>query len=233
ILDNNQKIITKQIQPDLCFTLRFIQLRPICPEEWSLLDLTLKFIAHYAAIGAKTVLKPSDEQHRADIDHHKDYGLITLETSPNLGTPGKTLNDLKQYLQPSRWHHSFNDSAFSWASLKNFWFVKEKYLTRIDSDTSTFNRLLGIPEKKPNARFRWQESQNDGKNSWLAGDIRQSKKVFSFKTPGHARTYGFAQDDKHFGSIKDTLEEIWNRNFKILRGEQILDTLLSQSTPSH
>ncbi|MCS6826247.1 MAG: type III-B CRISPR module RAMP protein Cmr1, partial [Caldilinea sp.] len=77
VLDGQGQIIIKdQITAGQRFTLRFVPLRPIREEEWCLLDLTLRLIADYGAIGGRTVLKPSDEPNRQDRLHHKDYGLI-------------------------------------------------------------------------------------------------------------------------------------------------------------
>lgn len=44
--------------------LSFTPLRPICVEEWTLLNATLRLIAGYGAIGGKTVFKPTDEPSR-------------------------------------------------------------------------------------------------------------------------------------------------------------------------
>ncbi|MEM3484458.1 MAG: type III-B CRISPR module RAMP protein Cmr1 [Candidatus Methanomethyliaceae archaeon] len=67
ILDSQGNVIQGQIRANTEFTLRFIPLRPIRDEEWCLLDLTLRLIADYGAIGGKTVLKPSDEWGLADL----------------------------------------------------------------------------------------------------------------------------------------------------------------------
>lgn len=67
VLDTGGNIIQKQIAAGTEFTLRFIPLRPICDEEWCLLDCTLRIIAEYGAIGGKTVLKPSDQWGLADL----------------------------------------------------------------------------------------------------------------------------------------------------------------------
>lgn len=65
--ENGQRVIQDQIQVGQKFTLRFIPLRTIAPEEWCLLDATLHLIADYGAMGGKTVFKPSKEWGIADL----------------------------------------------------------------------------------------------------------------------------------------------------------------------
>jgi CRISPR type III-B/RAMP module RAMP protein Cmr1 len=68
VLDETGQPKSSQIKAKDIFILRFTELRPIREEEWCLLDLTLRLIAEYGAIGGKTVLKPSDEPGLADLD---------------------------------------------------------------------------------------------------------------------------------------------------------------------
>ena len=74
VVDKDGKTIQNQIKEDdsddgsNIFILRFIPLHPIAPEEWCLLDATLRLIANYGALGGKTVFKPSDEWGIADLD---------------------------------------------------------------------------------------------------------------------------------------------------------------------
>lgn len=67
VLDGHGNVIQSQIRANTEFVLRFIPLRPIREEEWCLLDLTLRLIADYGAIGGRTVLKPSEEWGIADL----------------------------------------------------------------------------------------------------------------------------------------------------------------------
>jgi CRISPR type III-B/RAMP module RAMP protein Cmr1 len=68
VLDETGQPKSSQIKAKDIFILRFTELRPIREEEWCLLDLTLRLIAEYGAIGGKTVLKPSEEPGLADLD---------------------------------------------------------------------------------------------------------------------------------------------------------------------
>lgn len=61
VLDADGHAQQDQIKQGTIFQLAFTPLRPVRREEWTLLDATLRLIADYAAIGGKTVYKPSDE----------------------------------------------------------------------------------------------------------------------------------------------------------------------------
>lgn len=201
------------IKKDDMFRLRFQPLRQIEKEEWALLDLTLRLIACYGAIGGKTTLKPP--QH--------DYGIVTLE-KPAANVNQFNRNELEAYVRKAEWRRDQMDSL-AWASLQNFWFVKNKYLARQNANTSTFNRVIGRPEPKNQA---WNG------DSWLAGQRARenitpaaSKKVFSFKNP--ARTFGFVNPGTvEFADIKNRLKQAWpSLNEKeILTGGAILDRLI-------
>jgi len=181
-------------------------------------------IAEYAAIGGKTVFKPSDEPGRENKPCHRDYGLMQITQAPQIDRSG--LDALKTYVSASQWwkvHHK----DFAWASFQNFWCVKGgKYLARQNNNTSTFNRAISRPEAKQ------QGSRND---SWIAGrrpDRRnnveaESKKVFSFKNP--ARTFGFVKPGLiDFNEMKQKLENpnVWGKNgWDFLTGDEIINQL--------
>jgi len=178
--------------------------------------------------------------------HHQDFGLIKVEGHPN--DLSCEQERLKAYVQDDRWRKQFDDSAFAWASLKNFWYVKERYLARKGFDTSSFNFVIGRPES---------EHQSSHGDSWLAGkrpDRRrriepESKKVFSFKEPEESRrTFGFARSEREFSLILERLrilgdgdghqrqpDPVWqdfNSDTEFLRGEQILTQLLKREENS-
>jgi CRISPR-associated protein Cmr1 len=225
VLDGNGEVKIEQIKKDETFRLRFTPLRLIRDEEWVLLDLTLRLIAEYGAIGGKTVLKPSDEQDRANKPHHRDYGLIQFiggaTSSP------VTEAELRDYVTEHRWRQLPHDD-FAWASLEHFWCGKERYLARQNQDTSNFNKVIGREEPKDQSQ---QLVANDDVNRWLAGRQQQSKKVFSFKEPERARrTFGFVKPGTvDFDTIKDRLTTAWPdpKDTKFFRGDEILKKLFS------
>lgn len=253
MVDEGSQVIQNQIQPSSqTFILRFIPLRPIRDEEWCLLDATLRLIADYGAIGGKTVFKPSEEPSRQNELYHKDFGLVEYVQKPENWQCTKTLEEIKAYVTNHHWRqapHSYLDAQdhqhdFSWASLRNFWCVKGKYLARQDANTSSFNFVIRRLEPKT------QSSQGD---SWLAGrrPNRQrgiepeSKKVFSFKEPESARrTFGFVQNQEGFREIIESLDVLRDGNGnrrkpdpgwkdfdpkkEFVKGEQIIGRLFSR-----
>ncbi len=205
---------TGSIPPDALFHMVFIPLRHIDEKEWCLLDLTLRFIARYGAIGGKTVYKPSNEEKRENEEHHKDYGLIKLLNPSDLMPECRSLgpDSLGQYVQDEKWRK--DDSAeWEWASLTNFWFVEGKYLYRYSKHHSIYNRVLRRKEYKWKAKE--MEDGAEGFDNWLAGvedkgegkkPENASKKVFSFKEP--PRTFGFVRSQDEFKEIEIRLNDI-------------------------
>jgi CRISPR-associated protein Cmr1 len=183
VRDGSGAIMKDQIKRNAEFRLCFTPLRPIAAEEWALLDLTIRLIADYGAIGGKTVLKPSDEEARRGLPQRLDYGIVNVEQQPSIEPRSAT--ELEGYVRNGRWRKP-PQQDFAWASLANFWFVDRKYLARQSADQSTFNRVLGRREPKKQGQ---QLAANNGANWWLAGRQRESKKVFSFRSP--PRAFGF------------------------------------------
>ncbi len=225
VRDGSGTVMGDQITKNTEFILRFTPLRPIRPEEWALLDLTIRLIADYGAIGGKTVLKPSDEVNRSGLPHHRDYGIVKVKQGPSIEPRSRA--ELEQYVRNGRWRKP-SQQDFSWASLENFWCVNGKYLARQGTDRSSFNRAAGRDERKtcrdcgglhdpPNrcpktkkSPRRYSESlvTNSAGEQWLAGNRQESKKIFSFKEP--PRTFGFVDRSLiTLGEMKQRLEQAW------------------------
>jgi CRISPR-associated protein Cmr1 len=229
--DTNGNVQRDQIKKNQDLKLRFILLRPIRREEWALLELTLRLIADYGGIGGRTVFKPSDENSRANAQHHRDYGLVKfVGEAPSVEQiDRKTLED---YVRSSRWREVDHDD-FAWPSLQNFWCVKGKYLARQNNNNSSFNKVIGRPEPK---------SQASGGDSWLAGRRpdrqrgveAESKKVFSFKEPADARrTFGFVKPGTvSFDQMKQRMKQAWPdlKDTDFQTGEAILEALFKRET---
>jgi CRISPR-associated protein Cmr1 len=256
VLDGNGNTKTDQIKGPSpskqgeTFSLRFTPLRPIRGEEWTLLDATLRLIAEYGAIGGKTVFKPTDESSRAKEIHHQDYGIVEItNVDPPIAVPNVT--EVRKYIFAERWRKpepKIKGADFSWASLKCFWFVDQKTLTRENSGSSSFNKVLGRKESKacrdcgqvhnpPNKcpqtkRHPKRESEQlvnggDQVSRWLAGSQQESKKVFSFKNP--ARTFGFVKPGLFdFNAMKPRLTNAWGQNgWDFLTGDGIIGQLFA------
>lgn len=240
VRDDNGCVQEKQIKKGSTFRLVFTPLRPVCPEEWALLDATIRLIASYAAIGGKTVYKPSDENGRKDAAHHRDYGIVSLEQPARIGALSRA--QLQTYVRDQRWRR-VEHGDFAWASLENFWCVPDKHLTRVNATDCSFNRVLGRKQdksiKQRNRRHvvRWSDlfvNNNDRASRWLAGGRGESKKVFSSKEPG--RTFGFVKPGVvTLGDIRKRLEKAWGGGSVddvLLSGSRVLDALLSpEATP--
>ncbi len=222
VLDGNGEILGSAIKKDSKFKVRFVPLRPIASEERALLDLTLRLIAEYGAVGGKTVLKPSDEPNRADALHHLDYGVVSLDSSPGVAVGDE--RTLKGYLRQVSQRAAHDTSNATWASLANFWCVNGRYLTRAKADASTFNRVLGRQEPKQQAQTL---ASNGNADRWLAGSQQESKKVFSFKNP--PRTFGFVLPGTiSLDEMKTRLQPAWSdlRDGEFLTGADVLSKLV-------
>jgi CRISPR-associated protein Cmr1 len=240
VRDAQGHLITSKLTQGTTFHLRFTQLRAVKAEEWALLELTLRLISDFGALGGKTVLKPTDEQHRQNEFHHQDFGLVRWNASATT----HTRQQLASYA--SAWTEKPTVSGAAWASCRNMWFVDENYLARQSASASTFNEVLGrdqrktcrdcgavhLPPSKCPKTNKHPKRFSDAKPSspahvWLAGGIGESKKVFSFKTP--ARTFGFVQQTSEFGLMRDTLRSIWSQlatsNDWFVSGDDLLSRL--------
>ena len=226
VLDAGGHAQQGQIKKDAAFRLVFTSLRPICPEEWTLLHVTIRLIADYAAIGGKTVYKPSDEKGRQNAAHHRDYGIVRIEMAA--GIDAMSLGRLRAYVGDQRWRR-VDHGDFAWASLRNFWCANGRHLARQSANDSTFNRVIGRPEAKR------RSSQGD---SWLAGrragggQDPESKKVFSCRQP--ERTFGFIKDGEvSLDELKTKLREAWHDldDADVRTGDAILNKLLAKATP--
>ena len=206
-------VVQARITKGTSFQLNFVPLRAIRSEEWALLELTLRLIADFGAFGGKTVLKPSEQNTKLQ---HADFGLVRRSGS---AVHEHSREQLATHVHT--WAIKPDVKAAAWASCLHMWFVDGKYLTRQDANSSTFNRILGRPESK---------SSSSRGDSWLAGSQGESKKIFSFKSP--ARTFGFVQQPSEFGTMCDTLRDVWNlpssSNDWFLRGDALLNRLCGQ-----
>lgn len=202
-------VITSKLAKPMTFHLRFTPLRAVKAEEWALVELTLRLISEFGALGGKTVLKPSTQNNKTQ---HGDFGLVKLVTAP---TTTHTRQQLANYA--GGWEQKPTVNGAVWASCSHMWFVDGKHLTRTSDSASSFNSVLGRPEAK---------SSSSGGDSWRAGSRGVSKKVFSFKAP--ARTFGFVQQTNEFDSVRNELRSIWSQpaaNDWFVLGDALLSRL--------
>jgi len=110
VLDQNCKAKVLQIKKGDTFKLRFSELRPVKPEEWALLDLTLSLIERYGALGGKTKIRKRND----GIGRRPDDGLgkIRIEKRPD-DLAGFRWQRISSHLQ--RWRRP-NQKGFHWAA---------------------------------------------------------------------------------------------------------------------
>ena len=226
VLDANDRPRQAQITKGTRFKLRFTPLRSICDKEWALLDLTLRFIANYGALGGKTVYKPTDQKQRKNEVHHQDYGLVTIHSRPDVPCVGKA--GVERHVTRDVWRRG-NDEGYAWASLEHFWFV-DRMLARTSSNSSPFNRVIGRKEPKSQAQ---QLVESNDTNRWLAGSTGNSKKVFSFSVL--PRAFGFVKPgvvshDQMKARLKTAWSDLANEDYQT--GNGILDRLLASQEAS-
>lgn len=250
VLHQNGNPQQRQIKAGQSFQLQFTPLRPIDDKEWALLDLTLRLIAEYGAIGGKTVYKPTEEPDRQppQQQHHQDFGLVELTFPPRVCA--FTEHELQRFVSQQQWRR-LNHGSFGWASVQNFWCVSGWHLSREDTDHSSFNRVLGREESKKcrdceqvhnppqkcgktNRHPRRRSDQNPTNNleNCLAGGRAESKKVFSFKSPESARrTFGFVHLKDKLNEMRRRLKEkAWAdlKDDEFVTGDEILRRIVSQ-----
>lgn len=112
ILNGNGEVKVAQIKKDQTFMLRFTPLRAIRPQEWALLDLTLRLAAEYGAIGGKTKIRKRDD--RIGRPPASGLGQVRVENDPNdLARP--TWQQISAHLKQDRWCRP-KQKGFEWAA---------------------------------------------------------------------------------------------------------------------
>lgn len=206
--------ITSKLTTGMKFRLHFTPLRAVRSEEWTLIELTLRLISEFGALGGKTVLKPSMQNNKTQ---HADFGLVKWNGTVSAT---HTRQQLAKYV--GDWAKKPTVNGAVWASCSHMWFVDDKHLTRTNDTASSFNKMLGRPEAK---------SSSSGGDSWRAGSRGVSKKVFSFKSP--ARTFGFVQQTTELDGVRDELRTIMNQsanNDWFVSGDVLLSRLFPPPT---
>ncbi len=174
------KFILKLMEPDtnrpieslssreIAFKLHFLEQKKIDPEEQLLLKMTLKLIVDYGAIGGKTIFKPSEVKYKNTKLHHRDFGILARDKQSNLPTEKIQTIEIIQYLEKFKNKKEKNETE--WPNMKYFWFVKGKYIDRLQH-----NRLV-----KRNADGNYKDTANED-DIFLGGFISREKSSFDRK----------------------------------------------------
>jgi CRISPR-associated protein Cmr1 len=205
-LDANGQVIQNPVQEDVEFTLEFIELRSINPEEKWLLTKSVEIAARYGSVGGKTTLKPQKGP------MGKDYGIIKWIRASDVQKP----KDIAAFLQSFRQGNHLPQHP----NLSCFFFFSGAFLTRLQ-----MNPLLGmdqnvkcLPDPDDIQKFL------QGKRGSAQQDAI-SKKLFSFKAGG-GRIWGYARDPGMRDEIVARIErQLGSAKFTVKTGEEVLHEL--------
>lgn len=214
--------------PDINFRMIFLEKKNIEDDEKTLLQMTLKLIVDYGAIGGKTTLKPSEIPFKNEFNYgkgqHRDYGLIERSGNSGMLIERIGMKDVQTYLSS----FSVGSNDREWPDLRFFWFIKGNFIDRahhnaiVDRDDkgnyktkSLDNLFLGgfIPQEKGN----------------LYGDKNSaSKKIFSFN--GRDKDH---QGRRAFGYLRtnESIDEFISKKLdfippdQVLKGTQVIELL--------
>ena len=175
----------KGIKKGGALTLVFHPLRPICAEEWWLLEKAIWLAATYGAVGGKTTLKPQVNEVVG-----ADYGLMQYVQTSIVADVSR--EEVENYLRSGRW----GQKRVALPDLRWFFFIQGGYLKR-----NEINRLLGLGGQSgtaPSATRPYQVFIRGRKSS--DGEGAESKKVFSF-AHGKGRLWGYGEG----GAMRDEI----------------------------
>lgn len=166
VLTTSTKQLLQEPINECKFTLRFLPLRKIHPEELSLLAIAVKIAACHGAIGGKTTLKPQNKPGGGD-----DYGIVRWKKNSHLPTSSR--DSIETYLLGDDTRTLGMPAV---PDMKFFFFGHGFYLDRLE-----MNSLLGLDAKgvaiaAPTPYQAFLQGQKG-----TADTPTVSKKLFSFR----------------------------------------------------
>jgi len=207
ILNDKSQLVQEALQENTKFTLDFIELRFISPEEKWLLAKAVKVAAKYGALGGKTTLKPQKGP------MGEDYGITKWIDDSLSSIPSS--QDIVRFLQGLRKGNNLQQ----YPDLRYFFFFEGAYLTRVQ-----MNPLLGLNEKgKPLLNKNEIQRFLRGRRGQGQQDAI-SKKIFSFKAAG-GRIWGYAKDAHMRDKIIEEITQQLNIVGRSKTGEEALNEL--------
>lgn len=222
---DNRKIINSLSKQNIPFRLRFINIKALEPAEESLLQMTIKLIVDFGAIGGKTILKPSENKEKNKSNYkggiHQDYGLTGRfknkngEDLSNISVSQIYQSDTKEMINNylKEFERKENNLGSELPDLRYFWFADGTYINRINH-----NKLIKRDPYNPSS---YLPDANEDFHKWLGGDIedskrnseRNSKKIFSFYSV--KRCWGYSKQEKgFFDRLIEELKNIDVQNIK-------------------
>ena len=205
---------------EVAFKLHFLEQKKLDSEEELLLKMTLKLIVDYGAIGGKTIFKPSEIKYKNTKLHHRDFGILTRDKHSNLLTEKIQTDEIVSYIE--KFKKKKEKNKVEWPNMKYFWFVKDKYINRLQHNqlvkrdangnyknykNTIINKddiFLGGFISREKSRFD-QKTREKYKDKNAA-----SKKIFSFIGTGDKncaikRCFGYIKSD---GSLDDFIQKL-------------------------
>lgn len=222
------------------FSLHFIQRKSFEKEEEKLIEMTLKLIVDYGAIGGRTVFKPSEYRDKNRNTYHKDFGIIARDENSFLPTE-KIRTDSVNYLG----NFKRKDNHPNWPDLMNFWFVNKKCFNRRQLNLLV-NRRISNGKYNDNAvsenvflgGFTGNDKQGvacsvkkhiEGREE-VTGRKTESKKIFSFhgQESGIKRCFGYTRNIDERDNIISEIKKLLDAKkeaYTIMTGKEVLSEL--------
>jgi len=241
--EQNQSCLIK-IECEDDFTLRLIPRKNLEPYEKRLLNMTIKLIVEYGALGGRLTLKPSEKGYKNfpdyDKKNHLDYGILKFRKDPDIQTV-----PLPEFNNASK-------NKSDWPDLKYFWFVKGSFINRkehnsiVDRDNNNGKYktqderkvFLGGYNKEELKKVtgRNQRLQNEISNRGPIKSDSESKKIFSFHGIGgrideinfSPRCFGYARNEGEREIVTKIIKDILNNKgdtYSFYTGQEVIDAL--------
>jgi len=211
------------------FTLELVPRVPLEEvEEW-LLHRVFDVLHQYASLGGKNPLKPegppSGAHLRGQLDlRHGDFGLLAVTGRDPAQGPNLSVAAAQQVLAgvvegSEELTHRLERTTTEWPDFRGFFFAPGTHLDRWQ-----INRVLGLDEGPRGFVLRWYE--NDPTRQFIrgrragGGRSGESKKLFSFSTPGAERLWGYTCSREMLQEVVQLLGGVGVKNIKT--GQDVL-----------
>lgn len=238
-------IMAEHINKSDSYYFEFLPLRAIAPAELFLLKSALRIACRYASLGARAGTKPSETEGKNRKRHHRDYGLFEyISTDPPIGTLDKS--ELDRYFENKK--IKTGDNKHCWPDINYFWNIDGVHI-----DRQKHNRILRFesrmtdegPQYRPYGGSTANEVINEDFIVWMRGFrlsfVRryeywkavdwQSKKLFSYHTPGAERIWGYSYAsegrlDATTSYLKSHSDFPSGANVNIIEGSEMIREIL-------
>jgi len=186
-------LVQESLKEGCKYNFRFIFTKTADPQEiWLLTNMMKKIVGPLGSIGGKMPNKPSEGTYsiiagianKQNRNHHKDFGLIKVETISGTNQSEFTRENIEEYIKifvvkNANGMSKVNNSA--WPTLNQLFSIKGNFSGDL-YHRDDINKLIGVNPDNPSAV-----------GNCLRGKLgEKSKDLFSFKKD---RVWGYCQDD--------------------------------------